>query len=90
MDVALATNKFYIGDDMWWNFIQEDPTPIGNKKRANKQIIRDGQSYKKIYHLCSEMYALFSSDHSVFAYLPTKKSNVIKKWVRLYWKTVSR
>ena len=79
MDVALATNKFYLRDDMWWNFIQEVPTPIGNKKRANKQIHRDGQSYKKIYDLCSEMYTLFRKDHCVFAYLPTKKSDVIKK-----------
>ena len=78
LDIALSSNKYYLGDSMWWNFVQEQPTPVGKKKRANKQIIMDGQSYK-IFMTYAVKCMTCSARTKVFSYLPTKKSDVIKK-----------
>ena len=79
MEQLLANNKFFLPENMWWNFLQEDGVPLESKKRVSKLIVKDKVGYKNIYDLASEMHTLFAREKDVFEFLPPKKTDVCKK-----------
>ena len=79
MEQLLANSKFFLPENMRWNFLQEDGVPLESKKRVSKLIVKDRIGYKKIYDLANEMHTIFAREKEVFEFLPPKKANVCKK-----------
>ena len=71
--------KFYVGEEMWWNAVQEDGQLIESSTKTTRTLSRDGHSYPKIYDLVREMYNIYKKDLEVFELLLSNKTDTCRR-----------